>query len=459
MTTTEPTAQAPISPASSPGLTRPPLVKGLPFVGNILPLMRDPMVFFRSQFQRMGPVYQVGVLNQKFTVLAGPSAVELMASNDGSLSNWEVWEGVAQDFGSEKNLGMMEGEEHSFNRKVMRQGFSKNTINDNIAYTVDITRKALDRLTVGESFAVMPFMRRLVSEQIGLLTIGRAPDDYLDDFIEYWQTIVQVKVAMGWPEKRLKSPAYIKARRRVEEMARQILAEHRASGLETREGTFADDLIKAADENPHMMSEPDLLFNLLTPYVAGLDTVANTCGFMMVEILRNPALQQRLQAEVMTAFADGLPTPDKLRKMPVMHAAAMETMRMYPITGILNRYASRDFSFQGYQINKGERLTMAIGVQNHIDQYFRQPDTFDIDRFMEPRNEHKQKNALAPYGAGSHTCLGAGMAEVELALTVATLLHDTKMALTEPIKRIKPVFDPSLSLGNNFRLKLVERRT
>jgi hypothetical protein len=55
-------------------IQRPPVVNGLPIIGNILPLMRDSFQFFFEQSRRMGAAYQVKVLNKTFTVLAGREA-------------------------------------------------------------------------------------------------------------------------------------------------------------------------------------------------------------------------------------------------------------------------------------------------------------------------------------------------------------------------------------------------
>jgi cytochrome P450 len=169
---------------SAQAISRPPVVKGLPVIGNLIPVMRDTLGFIRQQYQRVGPVFQIRVLNHHLMVLAGVEAVELMASNDGSLSNWDIWEGVSTEFGGQKNLGMLDGEPHSRYRKIMRQGFSRNTITDNIPRMVEMTQQSLAGLKAGDSFAVMPFTRRLVSQQIGVLTIGRDPGEYLDDFVE-----------------------------------------------------------------------------------------------------------------------------------------------------------------------------------------------------------------------------------------------------------------------------------
>jgi cytochrome P450 len=131
--------------------------------------------------------------------------------------------------------------------------------------------------------------------------------------------------------------------------------------------------------------------------------------------------------------------------MPVLHAVAMETMRLYPIAGLLPRTAARDFGFAGYTIRRGEPFLVATCATHFSPRFFPDPGRFDIGRFAEPRNEHKVRGVYAPFGAGPHTCLGAGLAEVQIVLTAATLLNAVDLAFDPPGYRLKKAYTPSLS--------------
>jgi cytochrome P450 len=115
--------------------------------------------------------------------------------------------------------------------------------------------------------------------------------------------------------------------------------------------------------------------------------------------------------------------------MPVLHGAVMETLRMYPIAVAAMRNATRDFEFAGHLVEKDEPLFIAITVSHFLEQFYSIPTKFDITRFAPPRNEHKQAGAFAPFSLGDHTCLGVTIAEVQIALTMATLFHRLQMEL------------------------------
>ena len=79
------------------------------------------------------------------------------------------------------------------------------------------------------------------------------------------------------------------------------------------------------------------------------------------------------------------------------------------------------------------------------DRFYADPYKFDITRFSEPRLEHKKRGVFAPFGSGPHTCLGAGLAEVQIMLVIATLLHHAELALDPANYRLKKAYLPSMT--------------
>ncbi len=443
---------------TTPKTKRPPLASGLPFVGSILPLMRDANQFFFSQYLRLGSLYRVRVLGQEFKVLAGPEANLLLMNNQNEISNWEVWEPIIKEFGGRHVLTMMEGKDHARLRKLMRQSFSRDTIHNNAAAIVNMTRQMLRAYPDGHNIPVVYFMQKLIATELGLLTNGQSPDAYFDDIMTYWNTMIEVYIANLKTEKELLKPRYQEARQRVEEFARQVLAERQAIPSDQRDPkNFLDQLLTTRETDPEFISEQEMVFSVLIAYFAGIDTAANISTFMLYELMRNPELWERARAEANKAFANGMPDAAALREMKVIHAAAMETLRLYPVAGVMSRYAGEDFTFAGYPIRKGEQLMVATCAAHFDPQYFPNPHTFDIERFSAPRNEHKTRGVYAPYGAGIHTCLGASVADAQIALTIATILHDVDLAFARPGYKLKIAYSPGMT-AKDFAVRITNWR-
>jgi cytochrome P450 len=223
------------------------------------------------------------------------------------------------------------------------------------------------------------------------------------------------------------------------------------------EDNFIDNLADAVEQDPEFMSQDEALFLTLAGYFAGLDTVANVSSFMLYELLRHPEILSAVRAEADQVFADGFPDADSFRKMPTLHAVAQETFRLYPIAGALGRIAARDFEFAGYTIRKGEQFMVATAAPHFSTEFYAEPYSFDIERYHEPRNEHKKRGVFAPFGAGSHTCLGAGLAEVQIMLAAATILHYADFSMDPPNYKLKKVYTPSMT-PKDFGIKFTAWR-
>ena len=437
---------------------KPPLADGLPIVGSVLPMMADPLEFLVQQYRKYGPVFRVRALNRHFTVLAGPQANQfLTAAGDAHLSGRYSWATFAGEIDSQTFLAAIDGELHSRMRKILKKPYSRANILARLPETVAVTRAQVVDWQPGASFVLFPTLQRLIAEQIGALLLGRGPGDYFPDFVFFMRTLLNAVLGQ-WPKASLKLPRYRQAKARVMDLAAQMLAAHRAQPQAGDDGDLIDYLLAAAQENPDLLSEPELLIGALGPYLAGIDTAAGTTSFLIYAVLKHPDVLAQLQAEVDAAFAAGPLTPEVLRKMPVLHAVATETLRMYPVAPMVPRTVVQPFVFGGYQLAEMTPMLVATAVAHYDAAVYADPYCFDIDRCLPPRQEQRQPGAFAPYGFGAHTCAGAGFAEVEIMLTAATIFHDFELALDPPDYQLKMTFSPSPAPDGRCRVRVVRRR-
>jgi cytochrome P450 len=148
---------------------------------------------------------------------------------------------------------------------------------------------------------------------------------------------------------------------------------------------------------------------------------------------------------------------EQLRRMADLNGAMMETLRRYPVASGHNARVAHPFTFAGYRLEPGDNVTVAMTVPHFLEELYPNPLQFDIDRFREPRNEHRQRGAFAPFGLGNHTCLGSGIAEVQMMVTMAALLHSYTMQLDPPDYRFVIEHHPTAVPGNNLHVKVGKR--
>ena len=120
------------------------MAPGLPLVGNMLSMTRDIRGFLTDQYLALGPVFRIGLLHRRFTVLAGVEANRFMI-RDGTrhLRTYEFWAGFNARFGAGRSLVSSDGAEHAALRRMMRRGYSRQYASDRVAALADIAHREI----------------------------------------------------------------------------------------------------------------------------------------------------------------------------------------------------------------------------------------------------------------------------------------------------------------------------
>ncbi|MEN8721984.1 MAG: cytochrome P450 [Alphaproteobacteria bacterium] len=446
--------------SAATSLPRPPKVKGLPIVGNTLEMAKSPADLFVKCYKDYGPAFRINILGREQTVLAGANAALFMNSREGrdSLRSKEFWEGLVKEYGATRTLTGIDGEEHRELRQVMSKGFSRQAIAGRYDDVIERMDFVMERdWKPGTDVPVVEAMQYMVVDLLGTILTGEAPLDYVKDIRTSILNILNVLVTRQRPQFMLKSPTYKKAKARVNELGKKMIKDWYDHGQykPEEERNLIDDIMWTHKERPDLIPEQDLILILTGPYVAGLDTVANTTAAMVYAVLKEPGLLEKIRAEVDPIFESGEPLDENtLRKMPVMHGTVLETLRFYTIAVAQMRTATRDFEFEGYQIKEGEMLYVATVVPHFLEEFFPDPYKFDIERYEEPRNEHRAPGAYSPFGRGNHTCLGQSLADVLIMLTMARFFHKLDLSLPSPDYELKTKTAPTPGPAMNFKVKV-----
>ncbi|MCB9109621.1 MAG: cytochrome P450 [Anaerolineales bacterium] len=437
----------------------PPRVAGLPVLGNALDFLNRPMEFFVESYHKYGPIFRIQVLNQKFVILGGLEANRFLAkAPDEMFSSKPLFGGFAEEMNAPSSIVALDGEQHRHMRKVMQRGYSKSGLSPHLNNMAQITYQTAHAWKPGEIIFARDAFQRLVTEQLGTALANHSASEYFESIRYYLGTLLAVLVMKTQPRIILSMPRFKNARQKVMEFAQIVLEEHRQPGSE-HDPDLVDDLLAAVDWNGDPFKENDLLAATIGPFFAGMDTVANTMGFMMYALLKHPEVYNAIEKEVDEHFADGIPSYQELPKLQTLYAATIETLRRYPVAGFSPRGAMQSFDFAGHHVNAGENVIFVNGLTHFLPEYFPDPWNFDIQRYIPPRREHKQgQGVFAPYTLGSHTCLGAGIAEVQLMVSVGALIRAARLELERPGYELKVRQMPIPGPDFNFKLRVTELR-
>ena len=434
-----------------------PMVSGWPLVGSALDMAGDLRSFLTRQYRELGPIFQVRALNRRYIALVGPEANRFVQKRGRIfLRSYESWRAFNNALGAKDALIGMDGAAHVRMRKVHSAGFSRGFIEDRLDEVVDITRGMVAEWPRDRSIVAQYAMQNLVAEQIAVLTTGVSAREHADDLIASLDSLLRVHVMRQRPSLFLRLPRLMRARRRMEELHEIVLAHHADERRENHD--LIDDLLELHRSDPQFFPETDLQLAVLGPFFAGIETAASTSAFTLYALLKHPELLERMTAEADAFFDQATLTARGLRELDVTRRVVLETLRMYPAIPGLMRTVANSFEFGGYTVPARANVIIGNTVSHHLPEYFPEPERFDIERYTPERAEHEQPGAFAPFGLGTHRCLASNFAEIQIALTLLTVIRDVELTLSKPGYRLKVKHIPMPHPGPSFRFRVSPRR-
>ena len=434
-----------------------PQAPGLPLVGNAASMVRGLHAFLIEQYRTLGPIFRIRAFNRRFIVLVGPEANRFVARDTGHLRNYETWLPLYTGLGITHLIIGMDGSEHIRMRRTHADYYSRKLIENRTDEAVRIMRDEMAAWPSDTAIPVLSAFQRIVTTQLGRLIINTDPREYLDDFAFFFQTLLKMYFSQQLPRWASYLPRFRRAHKRMEELTEKILADHAPGRRHNRPPDFIDEILELNRTDPHFMPETNLLLTALEAFMAGLDTVASICSFISYELLKHPDLLARVTVEADALFERGTPNLNDVRQLDVIHRVALETLRRYPLSPVTRRTVANSFELADSHIPAGEQVLIGYAVPHLMEEYFPEPHRFDIDRYTPERAEHRQAGVYAPFGVGAHQCLGRSLAEVLIALNIATLVRDTTITLEPSAYTLKISRLPPVRPDRSFKFRVVRR--
>lgn len=165
-----------------------------------------------------------------------------------------------------------------------------------------------------------------------------------------------------------------------------------------------------------------IMWSATTLYGAGADTTVITLTAFTLAMIRFPEAQRRAQEEIDRVIGkDRLPVLDDRENLPYVDALIKETIRWWPIAAMgFPHVATEEMECAGYCIPKGAFILPAARWFLHDPEVYRDPDVFDPERFLAPRNEADPMSQA--FGFGRRICVGRFFANDSLYLNIAQTL-------------------------------------
>lgn len=275
---------------------------------------------------------------------------------------------------------------HTQQRRLVYKGFTPRRVAGHEAHVRDIVTGLIDKVAprgecdfVEDLAAPLPMI--LIAEMLGV-----PPSDW--HLLQDWSDKL-VQLGGG--------PRYMNDERLGAFVA---FNEYTAPILEARKSQPRDDLISIlahAEIDGTRLSDEELLSEALLLLIGGNETSRNAMTGAIDLLTRHPDQFQLLR--------------DDPSRVPV---AAEEFLRY--VTPILNmaRTATADVELHGQTIHAGDKVLLMYSSANRDETVFDDPDRFDVTRNPNPH---------VAFGFGTHFCLGASLARLEIRVMYEELLR------------------------------------
>ncbi len=407
-------------------------------------------------YRQHGPVVRLPMKMRKSRLVAlmGPDANQWVNRHGRFYLRTKDYisdfEGV---FGATRTMPGMDGAEHYRLRKELGSAYSRTALTRRLPEVFDLGRQSLGGWKEGDVFPATEALRNHVAGQVTKLLIGVDCSHYADEILAFEKRALATHVQGSLPKFMLSTPRMKRYEKRVSELYEAVVATHTAGQRRGQIPDFADRILELHKHDPQFLPETDLVF----PFVAGVSAaiyLGNALSFAVYNMLRYPDLEARIRAEAEAIFGNGRePSADDFdhESIDVTIRHCMECARLYPVIPVQLRMVMNECIVAGFQIPAKTMLLICPTASHYDGELHPDPLKFDVDRYLPDRAEHLTPGGYAPYGLGTHTCLGSRWAELQLAVNLLLIAYHLKLEIVPTDYRLK--IDPVPKAAPNNKLK------
>jgi cytochrome P450 len=362
------------------------------------------------------PIFGTGVY------VADPQAIrELHTGDQSDLRAGEANAPLGIVVG-DRSVLVLDGAEHLRQRRLLLPPFQGSAVTSFRTVIRDVAEREVARWRPGDRFSMRARMRTLTFEVIARAVFGVEQPARIEQLRRALTAVLDRPWVALLPrflqQDRPRTPwGAMQARLRTADalLYEEIARRRNAPDLDARTDVLSL-LLRARDEDGAPMTDRELRDELMTMLVAGHETTATGLAFAFDLLLHEPMTLVRLRDELTASqTGDG---------DAYLDAVVTETLRLRPVIDANQRKLTQPRTIVGWELPAGIAVYPAIAVVQRRADLYPEPGVFRPERFLDGRTE---SYAWLPFGGGIRRCIGAALAQAEMAEVIRTVVTRTEL--------------------------------
>jgi len=397
-----------------------------PAVVNTARLVQRPMESLLGWRERYGDVFTLPLLVFGTGVyISDLEAIRDMLTGDQSdLHAGEANAPLAPVLG-DKSVLILDGREHLRQRRLLLPPFQGSAVQGFRETIREVANAEIDRWQEGQRFVARDRMRALTFEVIVRAVFGVTEPDRIERLRRSLVSVLDMGPIFMLPQALRHdlgpwSPwgRFQRRLRAADALLYEEIERRRAEpDLEDRTDVFSL-LLRARDEDDQPMSDVELRDELMTMLLAGHETTATGLAFAFDLLGRTPRVLARLRDELGGGGGDAY-----------LDAIVTETLRIRPVIDAAERTLTKPRTIAGWDLPAGIRVYPNITGVHHREDLYPQPGEFRPERFLDGQPE---PYTWLPFGGGIRRCIGAALAQAEMAEVIRAVVTHVELQPTRP---------------------------
>ncbi len=355
-----------------------------------------------------------------------------------------------------------EGEFWRSQRKLAQPAFHRERIASYARLMVDFTEQMLESWAHGQVRDIQEDMMRLTLEIVAKTLFDAEIGGEAGEARLAMETLMRSFIARTGslinPPHWLPTPHNLRverAIRRLERIILTIIAQRRKSGEDR--GDLLSMLLHAQDEDSgRQMSDRQLRDEVMTLFMAGHETTANTLAWTWFLLSGHPDAEARLHTELDQVLGGRPPEVADLPRLRFTDSVVTETLRVYPTVWVVGREAIEPVELDGYRIPPGTTVFLPQWVIHRDNRWYDDAEAFRPERWEGGLIQRIHRYAYFPFGGGPRVCIGNNFAQMEATLILATIAQKFRVKLA-PDAVIKPLATITLRPAHGVKVILEKR--